>query len=277
MRFPVDNPVITQGYQANKNLFGYGPFGHTGVDLRASIGTPIRAVHTGTVSGVGIDPSYVGGMYVIVSGPGGYKAYTGHMSRIDVKYGQSVSEGQLIGLSGDTGFTTGPHVHFQVRDASGNLVNPLSLITNNQGAEMTTLQVVRILAERVLGRRGAINGACDDDLKKYHVGHPTNDKVVEFETSAEGRAYQARDKAVYDFYNAWTNKVGELSSRPTKVEYDALNAQLKELHLEVADAQAKLEAEQAKPPVEVIKEVPTKPTLKDAVMAIIDWFKNLKR
>lgn len=260
MRHPVDNPTISQGYQANKNLYGYGAFGHTGIDYGVWDGTIVRAVHTGTVVGVGTNENYVGGKYVIVRGSGGYEAYTGHMSRIDVSHGQQVTEGQQIGLSGRTGYVTGPHVHFQVRDSSGNLVNPLSLISASsaEGDDVITPDKVDVLR---IGH-SEIGGW---DMNDTHSGK--NDKIyldawngkpeasfIRAQWQA-GEAFRNARQAKAAFYDTWASKVGELSTRPTKAELDALNVALKASHQAVIDAEAKLAIELAKPPEVIVETV----------------------
>ena len=114
------------------------------------------------------------------------------------------------------------------------------------GQDMLDLTGARIGAERVLGRRGAINGACDADLLKYHVGHDANAKIIEFENSKEGKLFQALQDARIAFYDTWKDRIAELSSRPTKAEYDKIMSAMKEDEANIADLKLKLEAEQAK-------------------------------
>lgn len=117
-----------------------------------------------------------------------------HLNQIDVANGSVVTEGQQVGLTGWTGYVLpkspeGSHLHFEVLK-NGSYVDPETQY--NQGGEVLTLQTARILAERVLGRAGAINGATDTDLNKNHVGKDANAKILEFEGSTEGKAYQKR-------------------------------------------------------------------------------------
>lgn len=137
MRYPLDSVTITQGYRANPNTRGYGAFGHPGVDLRASVGTSVKSEVIGTVKAVGTNPKYIGGLYVIIrqADKPNYEFYTGHLSKILVKVGQTVKEGQEIAKSGMTGSATAPHVHYQVRKANaGELVDPTKLpYSTNQG------------------------------------------------------------------------------------------------------------------------------------------------
>lgn len=107
---PVPGGIGT-GYKVAGGSWSSGH--HTGVDFHATQGTPVKAVHTGTVVKAGWGGAY-GNEIVIKHGPGVYTQY-GHLSSINVKVGDKVSTGRMIGLSGATGNATGPHLHFEVR------------------------------------------------------------------------------------------------------------------------------------------------------------------
>lgn len=95
-----------------------GLHGRNGVDLAAPIGTPIMAAASGTVvisKNGGWNGGY--GSYVVISHPNGTQTLYGHMTKSIVEQGEIVSQGQLIGYVGNTGKSTGPHVHFEVRGA----------------------------------------------------------------------------------------------------------------------------------------------------------------
>ena len=105
---------------------GFTPGGHTGVDLAASTGDPIYAAGDGTVVYSGWSDGGYGNVVVIAHGST-FSLY-GHMSRTGVRCGQQVSAGQVIGAVGNTGNSTGPHLHFEVRDANFNAMNPQNWI-----------------------------------------------------------------------------------------------------------------------------------------------------
>jgi murein DD-endopeptidase MepM/ murein hydrolase activator NlpD len=101
---------------------------HKGIDVALPVGTPLKAVMDGTVSkaqsGSG---SHSYGLYVVIEHSGGKSTLYAHMSKINVKVGDKVTKGQIIGLSGNTGHSTGPHLHFELR-VNGNHVNPAAYV-----------------------------------------------------------------------------------------------------------------------------------------------------
>jgi len=97
--------------------------GHRAIDYAAATGTPIRAVGDGTVTFAGWSSAGYGYLTSIHHN-GTYSTNYGHQSRIIVKYGQKVKQGEVIGYVGSTGFSTGPHLHFEMVK-NGVKVNPL--------------------------------------------------------------------------------------------------------------------------------------------------------
>ena len=94
---------------------------HQGADIGAEIGTKVVAFADGVVSEAGESDIY--GNYVSVSHPGGVVTFYGHLKRFVVKTGETVQIGQKIGEVGNTGYSTGPHLHFQL-SIDGQLYNP---------------------------------------------------------------------------------------------------------------------------------------------------------
>ena len=95
-----------------------GLHGHNGIDLAASVGTPVMASADGTVIAAkasGYNGGY--GEMIIIAHAGNIQTVYGHLSRVNVTVGQVVSQGQVIGAVGNTGKSTGPHLHFEVRGA----------------------------------------------------------------------------------------------------------------------------------------------------------------
>ncbi|WP_434744255.1 M23 family metallopeptidase [Streptomyces sp. A-14] len=108
---PVAGSHVTTGYNTGGSLWSSGS--HSGVDFQAASGSSVVAVGAGTVVEAGWGGAY-GNNIVLRMVDGTYTQY-GHLSSIGVSVGQSVSSGQQIGLSGSTGNSTGPHLHFEAR------------------------------------------------------------------------------------------------------------------------------------------------------------------
>ena len=107
--------------------------GHpAGIDIGLDMGARVQAVRDGTVVFAGGDPCCVYGYFVIILHDEGWSSLYAHLSAIDVWPGDRVSQGERIGLAGSTGKSTGPHVHFELRSASG-LVDPLAYLPPRQG------------------------------------------------------------------------------------------------------------------------------------------------
>lgn len=98
---------------------------HQGVDVAVALGTPVRAAGGGTVYQTGEDADY--GKFVLVQHPDDYQTMYGHLSRVLVGRGRPVQAGEVIGLSGNSGRSTAPHLHFEIRKA-GKSLDPLSII-----------------------------------------------------------------------------------------------------------------------------------------------------
>ncbi|WP_171109130.1 MULTISPECIES: M23 family metallopeptidase [Streptomyces] len=106
---------------------------HSGQDFAVSTGTKVVAAHGGKVvkaggNGAGDGPAY-GNAIVIKHGNGTFSQYA-HLSRVDVKVGQIVATGQRIALSGNTGNSSGPHLHFEIRTTAnyGTAIDPVAFL-----------------------------------------------------------------------------------------------------------------------------------------------------
>ena len=98
---------------------------HAALDLAGRIGTPVKAAMDSTVSAVGANPTF--GKFIILSHDNGYQSMYAHLSGVSVKQGERVNQGGNIGEVGNTGLTTGPHLHFAVYK-NGRAINPLDLL-----------------------------------------------------------------------------------------------------------------------------------------------------
>jgi len=120
------NGAITSYYGWRRNPFNRSlRHFHNGLDIKGNTGTPVRAAMAGRVSAVGYDNVF--GNYVIISHHSGYRTLYGHMHVIRTKTGAYVSQGERIGDVGNTGQSTGPHLHFTVYK-NGATINPRSIM-----------------------------------------------------------------------------------------------------------------------------------------------------
>ncbi|WP_405846293.1 peptidoglycan DD-metalloendopeptidase family protein [Streptomyces sp. NBC_01518] len=126
---PVTGGTIGTGYRVAGSMWSSGY--HTGVDFVVPTGTTVKAVAAGTVVSAAYDGAY-GNEVVIRHADGEYSQYA-HMSQLSVSAGQTVTEGQQIGLSGATGNVTGPHLHFEIRTTPyyGSDVDPVAYLRSH--------------------------------------------------------------------------------------------------------------------------------------------------
>ena len=115
---PVDGYHLT----ARFGEWGLWASYHTGLDFAADYGSPIKAMANGAVTEVGYDGSY--GNKVVITLDDGTELWFCHMSETAATSGQEVRAGEVIGYLGDTGNTTGPHLHVEVRPGAGDPVDP---------------------------------------------------------------------------------------------------------------------------------------------------------
>ncbi|MCX4766435.1 LysM peptidoglycan-binding domain-containing M23 family metallopeptidase [Streptomyces sp. NBC_01275] len=126
---PVAGATIGTAYHTAGSMWSSGY--HTGVDFVVPTGTSLKAVAAGTVVSAGWGGAY-GNQVVIKLGDGYYAQYA-HLSQLSVSAGQTVTEGQQIGLSGATGNVTGPHLHFEIRTTPdyGSDVDPVAYLRSH--------------------------------------------------------------------------------------------------------------------------------------------------
>ncbi len=134
--WPIHKATITQAFGPSSLAFepsyaGFAHF-HTGIDLASAGGTPVLAAADGVVAGARPMTNPAGnlvgyGNFVILQHPAGLKTLYGHLQAILVREGQTVKRGQLVGLVGSTGNSTGTHTHFEVR-VDNTPVDPLNLL-----------------------------------------------------------------------------------------------------------------------------------------------------
>lgn len=125
---PADAPVSGGKFQwptVYRKLNQYFTYRHGGVDIDGDYSTPIYAAQAGRVVQSGWRGGY--GLAVVIDHGNGYVTLYGHASKLFVKSGQYVTKGQSLGMVGTTGYSTGTHLHFEIR-INGRTVNPLSYL-----------------------------------------------------------------------------------------------------------------------------------------------------
>lgn len=119
-------PLDESGYMTRGQVKAGGKDeAHPGVDIAVAVGSLVRAAGGATVRHTGEDPEY--GRFVLLEHPEEYQTMYGHLSRILVTSGDTVVAGQVIGLSGNSGRSTAPHLHFEIRQR-GSSLDPLTMV-----------------------------------------------------------------------------------------------------------------------------------------------------
>ncbi len=128
--WPTPSNVVTSeyGYRTDPDTGVWKM--HYGIDIGGNIGVDLYAVTSGIVSAVGDAGSYGYGKYLIIDHGEGYQSLYAHCHEILVNEGDTVSKGQLIALLGSTGYSTGPHIHFEIR-LDGEKQNPMDYFYEN--------------------------------------------------------------------------------------------------------------------------------------------------
>ena len=120
---PLGAFALTSGFGTRRHPLLGGLRLHSGVDLAAPMGTPIFATSDGMVSAAQWQGGY--GLLVSLDHGRGVQTRYGHLSRLNVAAGQRVRKGDVIGFVGSTGRSTGPHLHYEIRN-NGQALNPMS-------------------------------------------------------------------------------------------------------------------------------------------------------
>jgi murein DD-endopeptidase MepM/ murein hydrolase activator NlpD len=120
--WPLDDTGFLTQRQVGDSARGEA---HPGIDIAVPTGSVVRAAGGGTVAQTGQDPEY--GWFILLQHVDGYQSMYGHLSRRLVVQGDSVVAGQVIGLSGNTGRSSAPHLHFEIR-RQGTSLDPLTMV-----------------------------------------------------------------------------------------------------------------------------------------------------
>lgn len=291
MRRPLNGtPQVTQPFGANDVDYSqFGLKGHHGTDYGVGIGTPVYAAESGVAefSQNGVTDKYTGrfaaGETIVINGS--YECWYMHLSQRLVTRGQNVAEGQLIGYSGDTGFVTGPHLHFGIRPLNPDINNGYRGFIDfatvlfaqptqqaPQGGDDMIKAEDRALVERLTRR-----------LKLWGGSFDMNREMTAW-TNQDWRRFltEGMDESEARFNELQSQASRAVSLESTLYSRDAQIADLKE-KLAAAEAKAQ-EVKIIEKPVEVIKEVPVYThdkqtsedvsTIKKMITAIYNYFKG---
>ena len=116
IRVPLDYFVLNQSYTSL----------HQGIDLDGNLGDPVHSIMDGTVEAIFYSHFYYGN-HIIIDHGSGFKSLYAHLAEIIVQPGQKIDKNTILGTVGSTGWSTGPHLHFEVYD-QGNSFNPLTIL-----------------------------------------------------------------------------------------------------------------------------------------------------
>ena len=149
LTWPVDTVRITQNFGqtafATQNPQVYSGSGHNGIDFGVPTGSNIRSTLTGMVVGTGNTDEQPGcysyGKWVLVEHPNGLSSLYAHLSSIGVSRGQTVGTGEIIGFSGNTGYSTGPHLHFTIFASDGVQLKRLGDVKKVTGCSNMTIPI----------------------------------------------------------------------------------------------------------------------------------------
>lgn len=123
---PVDYTRISSTYGGRASPGGIGSTNHRGIDLAAPLGTGVFAPIGGEVLRAGVNGGY--GNYVEIKGADGNTHLFGHLNSINVSKGDVIGAGGLLGTVGSTGTSTGNHLHYGVKNAAGDFINPKAIL-----------------------------------------------------------------------------------------------------------------------------------------------------
>lgn len=214
---PWNSPVI-QGYGANPDAYKkFGLAGHDGIDYDVPVGTPLPSVANGTVAAVGYDPTGWGHYVGVDIGNKTY-VFFGHLSQTDVKQGQAVSAGDVLGLSGgvgpERGNSSGAHLHVTVRvggttqkynvdpssyvaqwTGSGTISSPAGSVTPELGGSSTQLPTAPVSAQVPAASPVSPVGAAPS-ANGFPWGGTAEDLIAQHSAAGKAPAQLAAETAV---------------------------------------------------------------------------------
>ena len=123
---PLDNFIITSPFGLRKDPFGQTMSFHNGLDLRAVENTPVKNIYPGTVKSVYFTP--IGGLQIIIDHDNGFSSGFAHLNKVYFKSGDRLKQGEIFALTGNTGLTTAPHLHFRIKNSDDEYIDPSKIV-----------------------------------------------------------------------------------------------------------------------------------------------------
>lgn len=128
-KWPVQGGEISSPYGSRVGPIEGGYEWHQGIDIAVDFGAPVYASAAGKIEQAGWNGGY--GRYVRINHGNGYESAYGHMSSLAVEAGQQVAKGEIIGFVGSSGYSTGPHIHYEVL-VDGQAVDPYYMLKSRE-------------------------------------------------------------------------------------------------------------------------------------------------
>jgi murein DD-endopeptidase MepM/ murein hydrolase activator NlpD len=120
--WPTSTTTVTSNFGYRQDPFTHNPSFHSGIDFGANLNDPVYAAADGKIITTGSDSSH--GNNIVIQHSSGIRTWYMHLNKINVQVGDHVSKGQTIGLVGNTGRSTGPHLHYEVIK-NGTSIDPI--------------------------------------------------------------------------------------------------------------------------------------------------------
>lgn len=160
---------------------------HSGIDLAIPENSTLRAIGEGVVDKVFTGEGAIG-KGLSIKFPDGTRAIYGHMNEVKTKVGEHVDAGEVLGLSGSTGNSTAPHLHFSLKDPSGNVVDPTPLAEQlaSISGDLSPIDKLKTFGSW-MAERGKVNnyGGADETLREYAKEYVTEFALGAFDAIKE--------------------------------------------------------------------------------------------
>ena len=205
-RAPVEGGV-SSGYGPRRAPIAGASTNHQALDISVPVGTPVGAPASGVVEKAGPSGGN-GGTELVIRHADGSKTGFAHLSSVDVKVGDTISQGQIVAKSGNTGNSTGPHLHWTYRDASGRRQNPQSMVgremagTSSAKADDATVETTTQTPEKPAYRDRRPGRSIWTPEQQIYLAGVREQVASKSERRVEKVRQDKRDALAIDLYDA---------------------------------------------------------------------------